>query len=1072
MHKPLPDYKASAGSGKTFRLALEYIKLLIGDPSAYRRILAVTFTNKATEEMKMRILTQLYGISRGLGDRDTLDYINIIAKELNVGEETVRQRAATALNNLLHNNSYFRVETIDSFFQSVLRNLARELDLTANLRVELNDREVEQQAVDELIESLSAQSMELSWIMGYIQENMEDDKSWNVIGQIKKFGENIFKDVYKLEHERLNEVLHNKDFFKSYVGRLNAIKKDAENELLELAEAFFSKLGQHGLSIADFSNGERGVAGYFVKLQRGIFDDKVLTETVKTALDDPMKWLKKADQVAGSPLYEAVTGDFDPLLHEAEKKRPKCYRLYKSAQLTLRHQNQLRLLNSIDKRVHEMNKTAGRFLLSDTQALLNLLISESDSPFIFEKIGTQLDHIMIDEFQDTSVIQWKNFKVLLRECMSRENAFNLIVGDVKQSIYRWRAGDWRLLNDIEQQFAENQIKAIPMQTNFRSEKHVIDFNNAFFDIAKDMECKAIGEENASGAQQLEKAYADVEQRLGKAKNDEGFVQIELLDDKSYAQRTFEKIKETIADLLGSGVNPKDIAILVRANQTIQDIADFMMDEMPDVRLVSDEAFRLDASLAVNVLVEAMRGLSQPENMIVRAHLAKTYQQKILATDLSDSRLFQDIDDINSLLPKAYTDEADALRTLPIYELCEQLYKIFSLERVANQSAYVCAFYDRMNKFLADNMADLDMFLEAWDEEIHKKTIQSDSIDGIRLLTIHKSKGLEFENVLMPFCDWRLERSTLIWCRPGEDDTPFNELPLIPIDYSASQMRGTIFDNDYQHEHLQNTVDNLNLLYVGFTRARQNLFVIGKKGQKGIRSQLIEDVLAKLPETLPDCTLTDEADCTLFTFGQPTHKTKTEDESENIFRKPATPVEIRIESFENKAKFRQSNSSRAFVGDEQADEQQNAYIQLGSVLHAILSTIRTTADIPRALQQLEMDGVLYDNIITRPKLAAMLKERLEHPQVANWFSERWHLFNECAILYTDPDDGPVRQKRPDRVMTDGSETIVVDFKFASPDNAHHRQVSHYVELLNRMGLPGVRGYLWYVYSNRIEDVKNP
>ncbi|MBQ2498115.1 MAG: UvrD-helicase domain-containing protein, partial [Prevotella sp.] len=365
MKIPLTVYKASAGSGKTFRLAVDYIKLLVEDPTAYRRILAVTFTNKATEEMKMRILTQLYGISHHCNDGETQDYIDIITHETGHNAQFVRQRAAIALDNLLHNYSYFRVETIDSFFQSVLRNLARELDLTANLRIELNDTQIEQQAVGNLIESLDTNSQELTWILDYINENIEEDKSWNIIWKIEKFGENIFKDIYKQNSQEINEKLHEKDFFKSYTKRLRSIRQEAEADMQQFATDFYEKLQQQGIDVSDFSNGERGVAGYFKKLANRKYNDKDLVNaTVVKALEDPMAWLKKADQTPETPLYSAVINVFHPLLLESEKKRPQNLRLYKSADLTLRHLSQLRLLNSIDKHVRELNKQSNRFLLS------------------------------------------------------------------------------------------------------------------------------------------------------------------------------------------------------------------------------------------------------------------------------------------------------------------------------------------------------------------------------------------------------------------------------------------------------------------------------------------------------------------------------------------------------------------------------------------------------------------------------------------------------------------------------------------------------------------------------------
>ena len=425
--KPLTVYKASAGSGKTFTLATEYIKLVVENPQSYRNILAVTFTNKATEEMKIRILSQLYGIWKKLPD--SAKYMEVICEKTGQTEAFVSERAGIALSNLLHNYNYFRVETIDTFFQSVLRNLARELDLTANLRIGLNDTQVEELAVDQLIQDLHTTDVLLQWLLKYIMENISDDKSWNVIGQIKTFGKTIFRDDYKHVSQILRQKMEEPGFFDQYTTRLKELRQAAEERMKQFAHDFFETISNEGLSIDDFPYGKSGVCSFFLKLQDGLFDESIVGKRVTDCVGDPEKWCKKTHP-RKELIYSLADTTLGNILHMAMEERPRQWKLYQSADLTLRHLSQLRLLSSIENKVRELNESANRFLLSDTQQLLHALIDGSDTPFIFEKIGYQLQHVMIDEFQDTSTVQWQNFKVLLSEAMSQEGAENLIVGNI------------------------------------------------------------------------------------------------------------------------------------------------------------------------------------------------------------------------------------------------------------------------------------------------------------------------------------------------------------------------------------------------------------------------------------------------------------------------------------------------------------------------------------------------------------------------------------------------------------------------------------------------------------------
>ncbi|WP_440426912.1 UvrD-helicase domain-containing protein [Prevotella merdae] len=1080
----LTIYKASAGSGKTFTLSVEYIKLLIKDPQSYRSTLAVTFTNKATEEMKLRILSQLYGIWKLLPDSKS--YIDKIKEDLDVTEEYMSERAGIALHNIVHNYSYFRIETIDSFFQSVLRNLARELDLTANLRIELNDYQIERNAVDELINSLDENSELLTWIMEYIRENMDDDKDWNVIGNIKRFGENIFREYYKTNSKKLNERLLEEGFFKQYTTKLRQMRNEAEVEMQNEAALFFDALNHNGIEIDDLNNGKNGPAGYFIKIKKGIYNNTIVTKRLQKVLDEGSEssWVKqKSSKETQDIVRELANSTLTPLVHHAEDVRQKNWYIYGSAVLTLRHLNQLRLLNSIENKVRMMNVEQNRFLLSDTHTLLHSLIRDTDSPFIFEKIGNYLENIMIDEFQDTSTVQWQNFKVLLEECMSHgEQQGNLIVGDVKQSIYRWRSGDWRMLNNIEREFPylNSMLNVCSLDTNYRSSRRVITFNNAFFKRASELEYadQKSSTPDTSSPEQLKKAYSDVAQKVPSFRDNHGYVSINLLPNEDYRQQALQKTAEAVSLLLDSGANYSDIAILVRSNDIIQLIAEFFANELPDVKIVSDEAFRLDSSVSVNIIVNAMLWLTHPDNILAKAYIAKAYQTYVLKkSEQETNKLLATAEGIDSALPCALIDKRDDLLTMPIFELAEQIYTLFNIGNIKGEDAYLYAFYDALTDFIANNTADIDSFVEEWNDSIAAKTIQASAIDGIRIITIHQSKGLEFEHVVIPFCDWTLEKGNTIWCTPQVE--PYNELPLIPVDFSASQMKGTIYEFDYNEEHLQNCVDNLNLLYVAFTRAASSLFVIAQRGTPSSRSYIVEQAITdiKLEGSSLDGDPSDKKAELLFSYGElEIVETKAKKKSDNIFTPEVENMNVDMATFSNKVEFKQSNKSRDFVADDDEntdddDRKQLSYIKTGKILHYLFSTINTTDDIDTSLAQLEMDGLIEESNTNIKRLRDMLHKRFSNRQVADWFSSRWTLFNECTILDYDAATDTVREHRPDRVMKDEKtgEVVIVDFKFGSPRPEYVEQVNRYKALTQNMGYPNVKGYLWFVYSNRIEEV---
>lgn len=1090
MEQALTVYKASAGSGKTFTLASEYITLVVKNPQDYRSILAVTFTNKATQEMKTRILSQLYGIAHSLPDSEA--YYEQVRMKTGFSEQTIRENAAKALSLLTHHYNEFRVQTIDAFFQSVLRNLARELNLTANLRVDLNDEQVEAQAVDELINSLEEGEEVLNWIRDYIDKNIEDDKGWNVISQIKDFGKNIFKDFYKDHKTELDNRFSDESFFNDFITDLRERRTRILNRLNEHAKQMYKKIRDANLDNPNlFNRGANGLLSHIIKLTKGTPSNDPTPQYVQSCIDSAEKWpASKCPAKEKAAIIELASASLCSDLKILNDYRINDWREYQSCNLTLKHLSQLRLLHAISEAVDEINKDTNRFMLSNTQSLLCTLMKDSDTPFVFEKMGAYLKHIMIDEFQDTSTIQWNNFRKLLDNCMAQVDSHNLIVGDVKQSIYRWRQGDWKLLNNIEHEFTKEQIKIEPLDTNYRSEENIIRFNNAFFKQAVLQTVKELESEGIQGATELVEAYKEIEQKPRKD-NGKGCVRIKLFryDSKNasdYKQKILNELIENIHQLLDQGYKQKDIAILARSKTVIPDIVDSFQNIDTNVSLVSDEAFRLDASLAVNVIIEALRLLTHPHDKLTESKLVKLYQQQVIKTgkDINDLFVGENSTELKSFLPSGYIDKFESLSRLSLIDLVDEIYSLFSLDSLEGQSAYVCTFYDTLNEYLRDHPADIDDFIEEWEDTLSSNTIQSDEVDGIRLITIHKSKGLEYDNVLIPFCDWELEKTNgiTIWCSGDDKEKPYGELPLIPVDYS-SKMLGTVFEDDYKEEHLQNTVDNMNLLYVAFTRAGKNLFITGKKYKertsgKSERSHIIQYIIEELAKELPGAIIDDAGDNGPISFELGTLSTceervEKEKATENPFELSPKTHKLKIETFPHPVSFRQSNKSHDFIKGEDIDPSDaRRYIKVGNVLHQLFSTILTEADIEPRLKELEQAGIIYNDDITSRELQDKISCALSNEKVKNWFSPRWKLFNECTILDYDKETGDVYEHRPDRVMTDGKEMIVVDFKFGKPRDEYHEQVQRYMRLLMRMGYKQVSGYIWYVLRNEIIPTSLP
>lgn len=646
---------------------------------------------------------------------------------------------------------------------------------------------------------------------------------------------------------------------------------------------------------------------------------------------------------------------------------------------------------------------------------------------------------------------------------------------MKQSIYRWRNGDWGILNGLKDHIESFPINVKILTTNRRSAGNIIEFNNKVFTAA----CHTLNDiyksEQGEECKDLKEAYVDVCQEKDKDP-DEGYVKVTFLTEKeemAYVEDTLQQLANETQLLVTAGIQLKDIAILVRKNKTIPLVADYF-DKNTPYKIVSDEAFQLNASLAICMIMDGLRYLSNPENRIAKAQLAAAYQNEILKNNIDLNTLL--LNDIDEYLPVSFIEQQKKLRLMPLYELMEKLFGLFEMSRIKQQDAYLCAFFDAVVEYLQNNSSEMSAFIAFWEETLSQKTIPSGEVEGIRIISIHKSKGLEYHTVLLPFCDWNMEKERslthLIWCTPKV--APFNNLDIVPVNYSTA-MQQSIYREEYLNERLQLWVDNLNLLYVAFTRAKNNLIIWGKDGLKGTVSELLQQAMGQISipqhehdsshlEKSEDNTDTDNIAYEMGTLYLSEEK-RTDGIIKNKLLMNPEKIPLHLESLESNIEFKQSNRSAEFIrGEEETGER---YIRQGQLLHNLFSVIRTQDDIPSAIERLRFEGII-ESAEQERQIKKLTEWALNHPLVKEWYSGNWELYNECAIIYKEK--GELQTRRPDRVMMKDGKVVVVDFKFGKKRTDYNKQVRDYMNLLSDMGYENIRGYLWYVFDNEFVEVK--
>ena len=479
-------------------------------------------------------------------------------------------------------------------------------------------------------------------------------------------------------------------------------------------------------------------------------------------------------------------------------------------------------------------------------------------------------------------------------------------------------------------------------------------------------------------------------------------------------------------------------------------------------MISSEAFQLDSSVSVRIMINALRWLSDSNDRIALTQLAWEYA-RANGTDQPFDRIYAD--GLENTLPQPFIQQADAIRHLPLYELTDKLYNTLQLDRIEGQDQYMMAFQDTVCQWLARNPGDLAQFITEWDDKLYKTPIPATDINGIRLLTIHKSKGLEFHTVIVPLCNWPLidtggKNEKRLWIKPGE--APFDSMTFIPVGFNGT-LKKSAFEDDYKSEAGLQTVDNLNLLYVALTRAVNNLVILSSRPHNS--GSIYNVIEACMGSGQFQSDITDQG--IIYETGQICpHTEKSSSDNQNPFDAQPTTSNLQMHTYPINARFRQSGESTRFVHSDDDDvERQEEYIQTGKLMHSLFATIRTQSDIDPQVDQMLRDGLL-ESAHKADNLKQQIRAHISaSPGAQEWFGGNYTLFNETSIIYRD--GGVIQNRRPDRVMImpDGR-AVVVDFKFGREKEDYMHQVQEYMDLLRKMGYPNVQGYIWYVYNNRI------
>lgn len=1056
--KPFVIYRSSAGSGKTRTLAKAYLTLALRyKADYYSHILAVTFTNKATQEMKDRILEYLDNFARGQEDALATELMT----ELKMDAPTFRERCQEAQREILHGYSRFAISTIDAFFQKVIRSFTREAGLMGDYRLEVEEEVVLEEVINNLVDELGTDPDLTDWVVEFARENLENDKAWDVRQNLIRFCREIFREEFHAIEESLIQSTADRNFFKTYRQKLWAIKNHFFSLTSPVAEEVLSIIDRHLWTVGHFSYGKNsGLLTFFQQFafNRSLSKIKNPSDRMRNYFTVAKNWPGKNTQQTDQ-IMAVAEAELIPLLKRILTLYDQHYARALTAEVMLRNFYAFGLIADASRKLREYKTQNNVMLLADAPNFLNHIITDSDTPFIYEKVGSFYRNYLIDEFQDTSGLQWKNFLPLLLNSLDQGYP-GMIVGDVKQAIYRWRGGNLGLLQrEVASHIGKDRVDVRTLSTNFRSAPEIIQFNNALFGTAAAL----VGTKMSSTLPP--EAFLDVRQAV--ARNEySGVIDIQLFDDekeKPWINTALEKIPEWIERLQLAGVKANEIAILVRKNSEGQLIASWLHEYVHAGKgkdgcrydVVSSDSLRVDTASSVKLIIAAMRYLFNAEDVIARAQLV--YECARYSGDtrpLTEVFAVTNLATFESNLPNGFTSQKSFLKKMPLIELTEMLAEIFQLGKQHGEMAYFLEFQNLILDYYTRERNDLGAFLEWWDENAYKKSIiLSGNVDAMTIITIHKAKGLQYPYVLVPFCSWYMDhegdKAPLLWVK--SEESPFKEAGYVPVNYSST-LKETLFHEAYEEEQTRTYLDNLNLVYVAFTRAERGLFVGGpfkpdkKENDINTAARLLYESLLSTPSLSERW----EAHEHRWTEGQLKVDNKSVPEA-NL--QIITLNDYAARSWRDKLVIRRSGF-RGLSGDGQS----SAALR-GLVLHQLLSQIKIAGDFEKVMELGVMDGLVSSD--EQKEFEDLIRGVLSNPEVSKWFDGSWDVRTEVPILLPSG-----LENRIDRLMLKDRHAVIVDYKTGEPSREDQHQVQEYMELLRQMNFAQIEGYLLYLRDQEI------